>query len=66
MKHTCSYETHRNEGTSLDGDISTACENSGQVKHSSYETHIQKVKLKIYLEMRQVQKPLPCKILKSG
>ena len=38
---------HRNEGTSLDGNISTACENRGQVKHSSYETHMQKIKLKV-------------------
>ena len=48
---------HRNEGTSLEGDSSTACKNRGQVKHYSYETHMQKVQLKVNLETKQVQNP---------
>ena len=41
IKFDESIMQQRNEGTSLDGDISTVCENRGQVKHSSYETHMQ-------------------------
>ena len=61
---------HRNEGTSLEGDSSTACKNRGQIKHYSYETHMQKVQLKVNLETKQVQNPygipLPCTVLEGG
>ena len=62
---------HRNEGTSLESNSSTACKNRGQVKHYSYaERHMQKVKLKVNPETKQVQTPygipLPCTVLESG
>ena len=54
----------------IEGDISTACKNRGQVKDYSYETHAQKVKLKVNLETKQVQNPygipLPCTVLEGG
>ena len=43
---------HRNEGTSLEGGSLTACKNRGQVKHYSYEPHMQKVELKANLEKK--------------
>ena len=41
---------HRNEGTSLEGDSSTACKNRGQIKHYSYKTHMQNHNQNIYQE----------------
>ena len=43
---------HRNEGISLEGGSLTACKNRGQVKHYSYEPHMQKVELKANLEKK--------------
>ena len=59
---------HRNEGTSLEGDSSTSCKKRGQIKHCSYETHMQKVQLKPRnkTSTNPYGIPLPCTVLEGG
>ena len=61
---------HRNKERPVDGKSSTTCKNRGQVINYSYKKHMQKIKLKVNLETKQVQSPygirLPSTILEGG
>ena len=52
---------------SLDCDSPTSCKDRGHVKHHVYESNMQKIKLKVNLETKEVQNPyripFPCTVL---